>query len=248
MTGPARGGRELPPSSPFAADDGSADPQLAAALERLQAGTGSLPDVVTALARTRVLIPVLAELEVADVVVRADSAHVGDKEASAGIVALQAPDGRTALPVFSSVATMAAWRADARPVPTAVARAALSAVDEGWEVMVLDPGGPVTVLVPRPAVWALAQLVDWAPAVVAGRVDDRVRAAAAAAVTRVPQVARADVEPGRRAEVAVVLSLAPGLDRAGLDEVLARVNAALAADPTVAARVDSLELRLTTAR
>ena len=38
-------------------------------------------------------------------------AHTVDKEASAGIVALRAPDGRTALPVFTSVATMAAWRA-----------------------------------------------------------------------------------------------------------------------------------------
>jgi len=64
----------------------------------------------------------------------------------------------------------------------------------------------------------------------------------------VPHVARAHAEPGRRAEVAVVLDLTPGLDRARLDAVLARVNEALAADDTVAARVDSLELRLTTAR
>ena len=241
-------GRALPPSSPFASDDGSADPQLATELERLHTGTGSLPEVVAALARTRVLIPVLAELGVADVVVHAGAEHVVDKEASAGIVALRAPDGRTALPVFTSVASMAAWRADARPVPTAVDRAALSAVDEGWEVMVLDPGGPVTVLVPRPAVWALAQQLPWAPAVADGVVDDAVSVAVRAAVGRVPQVAQAAVEPGRRAEVAVVLALVAGLDRAGLDGVLARVNAALAADSTIAARVDSLELRLTTAR
>ncbi|WP_407342461.1 SseB family protein [Pengzhenrongella phosphoraccumulans] len=241
-------GRALPPSSPFASDDGSADPRLAIELERLHTGTGSLPEVVAALARTRVLIPVLAELGVADVVVHAGAEHVVDKEASAGIVALRAPDGRTALPVFTSVASMAAWRADARPVPTAVDRAALSAVDEGWEVMVLDPGGPVTVLVPRPAVWALAQQLPWEPAVVEGVVVDGVVAAVRAAVERVPQVAQAAVEPGRRAEIAVVLALVAGLDRAGLDGVLARVNAALAADPTIAARVDSLELRLTTAR
>ncbi|RYV52509.1 SseB family protein [Pengzhenrongella frigida] len=238
--------RELPPSSPFAGDDGSADPGLTAALEALAAGRGALSDVVAALALTRVLIPVLAEPEVADVVVHAGTAHTVDKEASAGIVALRAPDGRTALPAFSSVASMAAWRAEARPVPTDVARAALSAVAQGWEVLVLDPGGPVTVLVPRPAVWALAQQVPWEPAVAAGVVDDAVGAAVRAAVTGVPHVVRGDVEPGRRAEIAVVLALEPGLDRAGLDDVLARVNAALAADPTVAARVDSLELRLTT--
>ena len=40
----------------------------------------------------------------------------------------------------------------------------------------------------------------------------------------------------------------PGLDRAGLDAVLAQVNAALARVELVATRVDSLELRPRTAR
>lgn len=154
-------GRELPPTSAFAGDDGSADPGLAAVLADHAEGRAGVPEVVAALAGTRVLVPVLAEAEATEVV----HGHTVDREASAGIVALQAPDGRTALPVFSSVAAMTAWRADARPVPSEIARAALSAVEEGWELLVLDPGGPVTVLVPRPAVWALAQQTDWAPAV-----------------------------------------------------------------------------------
>lgn len=244
-------GRELPPSSPFAGDDGSCDPALAAALDAYGRGAGSLAGVVVALAGTRVLVPVLADLEVADVVVHDGHAHTVDKEASAGIVALQAPDGRTALPVFSSVAAMAAWRADARPVPTDVARAALSAVNEGWELIVLDAGGPVTALVPRPAVWALAQQSPWSPAVAgvpgALAVDDAVLAAVRAALAGVAHVRAADAEPGQQAEVAVVLTLDPGLDRSGLDAVLARVSAALAGSATVAGRVDSLELRLRSA-
>lgn len=236
-------GRELPPSSPFAADDGSADPAVAAALAALGDGAGSVERLVAALAGTRVLVPVLAELEAGDVVVRDGHEHAVDKEASAGIVALRAPDGRTALPVFTSVATMAAWRADARPVPTDAARAALSAVQEGWEVLVVDPGGPVTVPVPRPAVWALAQQQTWRPAVLDGHVDDEVRAAVRGAVSRVSGVVAADAVPGGRAEVAVVLSLVAGLDRTGLDAVLRGASAALAADETVTARVDSLELR-----
>lgn len=238
------GGRELPPSSPFAADDGSADPDVAQALDALDTGRGSVADVVAALAGTRVLVPVLAELEVADVVEHAGHAHVVDKEASAGIVALRTADGRTALPVFTSVAAMAAWRSDARPVPTDVTRAALSAVNEGWEVMVVDAGGPVTVLLPRTAVWALAQQQDWRPAALDGRVDADVTAAVRGALAGVAGVVSADTEPGRRAEVAVVLALVPGLDRTRLDAVLALVNAALAADQVVAERVDSLELRL----
>ena len=241
-------GRELPPSSPFAGDDGTADPAVAAALAALGTGTGSVADVVAALAGTRVLVPVLAELEVEDVAVHGGHEHTVDKEASAGIVALRAPDGRTALPVFTSVAAMTAWRADARPVPSDVARAALSAVTEGWEVLVVDPGGPTTVLVPRPAVWALAQQERWCPAVTADGVDPEVRAAIATAVAPVVGVVAVDAVPGARAEVAVVVDLVAGLDRAGLDSVLAQVNAAVAGAELVATRVDSLELRPRAAR
>lgn len=265
-------GRELPPTSAFAGDDGSADPQVAAALAAYADGSGSLAAVVAALAGTRVLVPVLAELDSAGTVEVAGHAHTVDKEASAGIVALQAPDGRTALPVFSSVAAMTAWRADARPVPTEVVRAALSAVQEGWELLVLDPGGPVTVLVPRPAVWALAQQQPWRPAVAhdgAGpAVDPEVAAAVRAAVLGALQPAAPAPEPrswlrrrrtepasagpvrevaavpGGRAEVAVELALVPGLDRSALDVVLRRVGEALAADETVTQRVDSVEVRL----
>jgi hypothetical protein len=53
-----------------------------------------------------------------------------------------------------------------------------------------------------------------------------------------------DAVPGTRAEVAVVLTLEPGLDRAALDAVLHRVGEALGADETVTQRVDSVELRL----
>ncbi|WP_298459798.1 SseB family protein [uncultured Cellulomonas sp.] len=240
-------GRALPPSSPFAGDDGTADPALVDALRRYAAGTGGLGDVVQALAPTRVLVPMLAQLEVADVVVHEGHEHTVDKEASAGIVAVRTPDGRTAMPVFSCVAALNAWHPDARPVPSDVPRAALSAVGEGWEVVVLDPAGPVTAVLPRPAVWALARGERWHPAVVDGVVDREVAAAVADAVHGVPAVVEARAEAGRRAEVAVVLALAPGLDRVRLDAVLGEVNARLAADTVVAARVDALELRLTQA-
>ncbi|MEN1976787.1 SseB family protein [Cellulomonas sp. P4] len=268
-------GRELPPTSPFAGDDGSADPAVAAALADLGAG-GTVAGVVAALAGTRVLVPVLAELDSAGTVEVGGHAHTVEKEASAGIVALRAPDGRTALPVFSSVATMTAWRADARPVPTEVARAALSAVQEGWELLVLDPGGPVTALLPRPAVWALAQQQPWRPAVTGtgagAAVDPEVAAAVRGAVLAAvgpssggepgpgprgrwfrraapaghPGVPVRDVAalPGGRAEVAVELTLVPGLDRVAVDAVVRRVGEALGADETVTQRVDSVEVRL----
>jgi hypothetical protein len=237
-------GRELPPTSAFATDDGAADPDLAVALARFGAGAAALADVVVALARARVLVPVLARREDAPPVPDEGPGRTGGSHASAGIVAVRAQDGRSALPVFSSVVTMAAWRPDARPVPATAVRAASSAVAEGWEVLVVDAGGPVSVLIPRPAVWALAQEQDWRPAVVGGAVDGAVRAAVVRALTGIGEIAGAEAAPGRSAEVAVVLTLVPGLDRAALDGVLAQVSAALAADEVVSRRVDSIELRL----
>lgn len=234
-------GRALPATSAFAGDDGSADPALARSLAAVAAGTADLPDVVAALAGCRVLVPVMAELEASGV--GAGGLHV-DKEASAGIVALRVPDGRTALPVFSSIASLGRWRADARPVPTRVERAALSALEEGWEVLVLDPGGPGALVVPHPAVRALATGSAWQPAVRDGMVRDEVQEAVIGCIGGVEHVLDVRAEPGRAAEVAVVLGLRAGLDRAGLDRVLAQVNARLAADAVVTAEVDSLELRL----
>ena len=243
MTGsPPAGGHPLPPVSPFAGDDGSADPHLAAVLAEHAAGRADVPDVVAALAGVRLLVPVLAHLERADV--PSDGGLPVDKEASTGVVAVRTGDGRIAMPVFSATATAAAWRADARPVPSLAPRAALAALAEGWQVLVLDPAGPVPVVVPRPAVVALAQGVTWEPAVRHGQVAGPVAEAVAGALAAVPEVRAVDVRPGTRAEVAVELTLRPGLDRQALDDVLARVGAALAGDATTADRVDGLELRL----
>ena len=237
-------GRDLPPISAFAGDDGTADPDLAAALAALAAGRLGLAEVVAALAGTRVLVPVLAELEVAEV---SAHGHTVDTEASAGVVALQVADGRSALPVFTSTAAMAAWRPDARPVPASARRAAAACLAEGWQVLVLDPGGPVTVVVPGPAVRALADGASWDPAVVGDRVRPDVRTAVQTALAAVPHVASADAVPGRGAEVAVLLRVEPGLDRARLDAVLTRAGAVLATLDVVAQAVDSLELRVTAA-
>jgi hypothetical protein len=244
--------RSIQPTSQFAGDDGTADPELVRRLEGHRDGRVPLRDVVARLAATRVLVPVLAELGAAETVVRdRQELHV-DKEASAGVVALQAPDGRQALPVFTSVDAMQRWRPDARPVPVEAPRAALSAVSEDWSLLVVDPAGPVTVLVPRPAVWALAQGQEWRPALVPTEdgvvVEAEVASAVADAAAPVQHVVRAHAEPGRKAEVAVVLALDPGLDRAGLDVVLGQVNARLAASRVISERVDSLELRVGAAR
>ncbi len=233
------GPRDLPPVSAFAGDDGSPDPRLAAVLAEHADGRAEVADVVAALVTTRVLVPVMAH-EVPDGAI--GEGPFAEREVETSVVALQAPDGRTALPVFTSVAALSAWRAEARPMPAQAPRAAASALAEGWPLLVLDPGGPVTVVVPRPAVQALAAGLAWHPAVRGGQVRTDVREAIERSVAQVPTVHSVEVEPGRRSEVAVVVGLPRGLDRAGLEAVLAQVNVRLAADPVVA-QIDTLELR-----
>jgi hypothetical protein len=223
-------GRTLAPS-PFAGDDGTTTPALA---EALAAAPVDPAAVLAALAGARVFVPVVA--------VAGETDHVtgGDAGADMALPVLRAPDGRAALPVFSDVAALARWDAGSRPVPVEARRAALSAVQEQRDLLVLDPSGPVAVVLPRPALWALAQGLPWTPS----PRDPQVQAAVAAAAATVPGVASVQCVPGRRAELGVVLGVRPGLDAEGLRALTGAVSAALAADAVVAERVDSLELRV----
>jgi hypothetical protein len=239
MDGNDSQGKEIPESI-FADDDGSADATLAQALIRHSRGKAPVAEVVDALAYARVLVPVMASGE---------QRHIGkhgleqDEVASTGVVAVQMPDGRSALPVFTDVDAMRAWNPAARPIPAEGPRAALAAVAEDWSVLVINPGME-SVVIPRPAVWALGAGEVWHPAVVDGAVDAHVRAAVVEAITTDAVVLEADAVPGVASEVAVMLRLAPGLTRPELEDVLARVQHELAASDVIAQRVDSLELKL----
>ncbi|WP_147916616.1 SseB family protein [Ruania zhangjianzhongii] len=240
-------GRSLPPTPMFAGDDGSTDPLLARALaagdgiERLQA-------VVAALATARVLVPVVSYVEE-----RAEPAEheihgttvelAGEKSASAAMVTLATPDGRAAIPVFSGMDALRAWRADARPIPAEGVRAALAAVSDADGLLVLDPGGPVTVPVPRPAVWALAQQRSWVPAAQ----DPAVAEAIGRTLAAVPGVSGSTVQPGADAELRIVLHLPPGLTREQVQQIVQHAGEALAAEEMVAERVDSLQFQVRSA-
>lgn len=234
--------RALPTGSPYAGDDGSADPALAAVLAEHAAGRAAVAAVLDALAGTRVLVAILPHGR--EVTPEQEAAGV---RGQASVMGVGTGDGRAAMPVFTSVAALTAWRTDARPVPTPAAQAARGALAEGWPLLVLDPAGPVAVQLPRPAVVALAAGTPWRPAVAEDAVDGEVAVAVSAALAGITEVAGCRLVPGERAEVAVELEVLQGLDRQGLEAVVARVNEALAADATVADRVDSLELRLRSA-
>ncbi|NKX56111.1 SseB family protein [Arthrobacter mobilis] len=252
-------GRDLSgPGNPlhnFDRDDGSADAGVTAARAALLNGTGTEAAVVAALATARVFVPVVAQLGE-----EAAGAHgvAADKQADMALVTLQAPDGRRAMPVFTTTQALASWHPQARPVAVYAPRAALSAVAEQAELLVLDPGAELTFVVRRPAVWALAKQQEWLPSYQ----DESLTGAVAAAVAQEPRVLRAQLAPGsgvasRTAggtivagggsgpELALVLQAGDGLQPADLQSIAAGIQHRLGADRQFAERVDSLEVRFT---
>ncbi|SKB58139.1 SseB protein N-terminal domain-containing protein [Arthrobacter sp. 49Tsu3.1M3] len=243
----------------FDDDDGTADAGYLAALSSLAAGTGDEAAVVAALATARVFVPILAQLaEEGEAAAgpHGDPLH-SDKQADMALVTLKAPDGRTAMPVFTSAASLTAWHPEARPVAVYAARAALSAVAEGAELLVLDPGSEVTFVVRRPAVWALAQQQPWTPSYA----DPDLAGALGEGAVGFPAVRRVEIHPGggvasatadgRRLpgggagpELRVVLYLEDGLDAAGVQSIVAGLNNAWARNEIFAERVDSIEVKL----
>jgi hypothetical protein len=128
------------PDPGFAGDDGSVDPALATALAAYDAGNADRAPVLAALTRARLLVPVVALL--------GEVEHNGqglahEKTSDMAAVLITRPDGRRGLLAFSGSATMRAWDADARPVPVSAATAALAAVQQEADALVLDLAGPV---------------------------------------------------------------------------------------------------------
>ncbi len=193
-------GRTLP-GGEFAGDQGLMSPELAAALAQSEP---DLPQVVAALAQARVFTAVCA--------VSAGHEVGGDSGADMAVAVITGPDGQLALPVFSTPGALTRWRPDARPVPVTAPRAALSAVAQGCSVLVLDPAGPVTVVLSRPALWALAQGRRWLPATQDPEVL-RELSALAPADTRIAGLT-ADDRADLRIALAVPAGLAPDALRA----------------------------------
>jgi len=226
-------GRRVP-TGDFAGDDGAPDPRLVEALQQLPSATVTAADVVTALAAARLMVAVVAVLGEGE----EQAATDGDKQADMALVTLTGPDGRRALPVFSGTSSLAAWDRAARPVAVAARRAAVAALADGCERLVLDPAGPTTFLVSRSAVVALAQGRPWRPA----HEDEAVGRRVAELVADEPDVRSAGRRPGTGAELRVELAVRPGLTRDQLGDLASRVGERLASDEVLRERADGLEL------
>ncbi|ASN51665.1 SseB family protein [Sinomonas sp. R1AF57] len=242
------------PLHTFDGDDGAADTGVAAALAALASGTGDETAVHRALATARVFVAVVAELAEGGL---GEHGFAEDKEADMALVTVAAPDGRKALPVFTTVERLAAWHPEARPVAVFAPRAALSAVSEGAELLVLDPGADVTFVLRRPGVWALAQQREWTPSYAdadlvgeVGRASESIDAVRGIEIGPGAGVASRDASGrvlaggGPGPELRLTVALEPGLPAEAVRETVSELHGRLAGSARFAESVDSIEIKV----
>ncbi|MFG3164165.1 SseB family protein [Streptomyces sp. NPDC048232] len=222
------------PDSGYSDDDGSADPRLGAALAAWAEDRSALGPVLEALKGARLLVPVVAVLGEVE---EDENGLRREKTSDMAVPTLKA-GGRTALPAFTSTASLARWDPAARPVAVPVHQALQAAAHEKADTVVLDLAGPVPFELTGAVLLALAEGRTTTDPLADPAVADAVRAVLAAE----PAVLRAHLGRGR-ADGTLALVLDPG---EGDPAKAARAVAErLAADETLRARlVRGLDLAL----
>jgi hypothetical protein len=162
----------------FRADHGDADPVVATALAAYAAGTGGEHAALSALAGSRLLVPVVAVLAVelagadgttgpgahgrvgsntgaGESAAAGVSAAAGEKASEMAMPKIIGRDGRQAMPVFTCLEAVQQWKPAARPVPVPASAVWQSAMQESCAV-VIDIAGPVPIVVEGSRLAALA--------------------------------------------------------------------------------------------
>lgn len=248
----------------FADDDGSAPAEFIRAVQAVRDGVRALTEcedaveqlaalaslaeahsaAIVTCASTRFLIPLIAK---AGAFGRTPEGKLVEKSQELSIVTVEAPDGRTAMPIFSSVDAMQSWNPLARPIPVPGPQVALAAAQEATDLVIVDPGQQATqFVVRRPALEAFAlgepRLPSWA--------DPGVIRAFERSIVSEPSVRSVVLAPGDpTAELAgpetiVALTLVAGLAREALTAMTSRLQATWAADALIGSRVDSIAVQL----
>ncbi|MFI5659440.1 SseB family protein [Streptomyces sp. NPDC051684] len=221
------------PDPGFSGDDGTADPRLTEALAAWSRDRTAHGPVLAALKDTRLLVPVVAVLGEVE---EDENGLRREKTSDMAVPTLKAA-GRKALPAFTSIASLALWDPEARPVAVPLHQALQAAAHEKADTVVLDVAGPVPYELTGPALYALAEgRTDADPLA-----DPAVREAARAAVAAEPSVARAHLGPGP-SDGTLALVVDAGAD---VQATAQAVAARIAADETLRARlVRGLDLAL----
>ncbi|MFD0259861.1 SseB family protein [Kitasatospora indigofera] len=233
------------PNPGFADDDGTADPALTRALDRWSRDrSAERPDpsaereVLAALTPSRLMVPIVALLGE----VGTDERGLRhEKTSDMAVPVIEAADGRRALPAFTSLETLARWRADARPAPVAAPQAVLAAYAERADTLLIDPAGPVTYQLTGARMRAVAENREYLPP----PADPEVREAVRRVLAAEPSVVTGYLGAGGAGDGTLALVLAPDTAEGELRATVDRLVAALVGDPVLRVRLDrGLELAL----
>jgi hypothetical protein len=129
-------------------DTGEADLAVTAILAAYAAGEVTERAVLTAVAASRLLVPIVAVLAEAN-----DDGT--EKETEMALPTLVGNDGRAAVIAFTGADTLRRWRQDARPVPVSAANLWPAALTEA-DAVVIDVAGPVPLVIEGARLRALA--------------------------------------------------------------------------------------------
>ncbi|GAB3874739.1 SseB family protein [Terrabacter terrigena] len=233
------------PSHGFSGDDGSGDAGLLAALQAAMTTPGDDAEsrLMASVAGSRWLVPVVTVATEVD----ESGEHAVDTRSDMAAVTLTSPDGSRALPMFTSLESLAAWDPSARPVPVRAAAAAQAAISEECHVLLVDVASPHATVLRPSMLWALAQGRPWQPS----HLDGHVAAAVSRAVADEPHVTSHRLEGGEPAGAGVlrvVLVLRPGLEADDVSAIATRIGERIATDGETRARIDALTFALETAR
>ena len=208
--------------SPFHDDDGSADPRAAATLAAFGSGLGSEHAALTALAASRLLVPIVAAPpesagQHGDPGAGPAGADGSDHGAEMSLPTLIGRDGRAAIPAFTSLDTLARWDPRARPV-AALAELVWRAAVDSSSAVVVDVAGPVPLAVEGAR---LAALADGQPVPLPHQ-DPDVLDAVRAAANGEPAIAGLRLVAGT--DLQVELTLADGCAAAAGEEAARRLG------------------------
>ena len=232
-------GRSFQPN-PHAGDSGETPSDVASALDAWRDGTGTYSALVAAFAANRFLIPLVAH---AGVDFDADNPVMEDKVQELSVVTVAGPNGEKVIPVFTSATAMKTWNAEARPIPINAQRVALAAASENTDRIVVNAGTD-SVVIRRPALWAMAQGSDYrapweSPDFLA---ETRALLAGVANLDGVTVTSADPHSTGDDADVNLILTVPAGLEPDAVRAVLAAVQQEIAGDDKFRQHVDALVL------
>jgi SseB protein N-terminal domain len=211
----------------FRDDNGSAEPRVAAALAAFGSGQGSEHAALTALAGSRLLVPIVAVAAGSDGEGEGPG-HVraggGDSGAEMSLPTLVGRDGRRAIPAFTCTDTLAMWQQRARPVPALAGQVCRAAAEDSCAVVV-DVAGPVPIAIDGAR---LAALADGRP-VPLPHEDPDVLAAVRSAAAGQPAIAGLNLAPSGGSDLQINVTLADGCATADGQEAARQLGAGVMA-------------------